>query len=124
MKTKEIPREQWDKYLKDFSRVHLGQQVRLWVDGATTAMAREATELPLVGVDVDRSASGSVGIDVIVGDSPAAHVSHHVRQPANVRIATDDADTDLSLQIDSEDGTYVFLALLQPAGKTTPAAIA
>ena len=124
MQTREIPQEDWPLFLKDFSRVHLGQRVKLWVAGRDTGLLREAVDLPLVGISADRSASQCQRIDMIVGDSPHAHVTHQVRQPCAVRIATDDAGVDMSLQIDSEDGSSAFLDLAQPQAEATPAAFA
>jgi hypothetical protein len=124
MYTEEIPRQLWVSYLKGFSRVHLGQQVRLWVAGPRSELRKEAVNLPLVGIDVDRSAAGCERIDVIVGDAPGAHVTHDVRIPSAVRVAVDDAGEDMSLQIDSEDGSSTFVNLVTPAAKATPAAFA
>jgi hypothetical protein len=124
MYTEEIPRPLWVSYLKGFSRVHLGQQVRMWVAGPRSELRKEAVDLPLVGIDVDRSPGGRERIDVIVGDSPHAHVTHDVRLPSAVRVAVDDARDDMTLQIDSEDGSSTFVNLLTPAAKTTPAAFA
>ena len=124
METLEIPNERWASYLNDFSRVHLGQHVRLWVGGPQSGLLREAVNLPLVGIDVDRSATGCERIDVIVGDAPEAHVRHAVRIPSNVRVLRDDAGMDVSLQIDADDGSSTFLNLVMPAAETTPPAFA
>lgn len=124
MKTTDIPRPRWQTFLDEFSRIHLGQRVRLWAAGPTHGLLREAVDLPLVGVCADRSAHGCDRIDVIVGDSPAAHVTRAVRCPCGVRVSTDDGGEDMALQIDSEDGSSTFLDLRQPAAKTTPAAFA
>jgi hypothetical protein len=124
MQTEEIPPAQWPTFLKDFSRVHLGHQVRLWVYAPVGGLRREAVDLPLVGIDTDRSTPGGERMDVIVGDSPRAHVAHRVRRPCALRVATRDGGMEMSLQIDSEDGSSTFLDLAQPPGAATPAAFA
>lgn len=80
--------------------------------------------MPLVGIDIDRSASGFERIDVIVGDLPGAHVMHQVRQPSRVRVGGAAGGEETSLQIDSEDGSSAFVTLVQPAAKSTPATLA
>jgi hypothetical protein len=101
MSDQEIPEQGWSLYLREFSRVHLGQRVRLLIAGPKTALLREAVDLPLVGIDVEHDVADGVNrcerIDVIVGDLRDAHVTHQVRMPLNVRVVVDDAGDDVSL---------------------------
>jgi hypothetical protein len=122
MQTQEIPREQWSSFLDDFSRNHLGQQVKLWVSSPKAGLLREAVNLPLVGIFADHPAGRGERIDVVIGDSPEAHVTHQVHGPSAVRVAVDDGGADMSIQIDADDHTSTFVDLAV-AGKEQTAAL-
>lgn len=124
MKTQEIPKSQWTKFFNEFSRTHLGQQTNLWVCSSDAGLAREAVGLPLIGVCCDKTSSGHQRIDIIIGDSTQANVTHQVQKPTSVRIATSSTGRESTLEIKSQDGTIAFVRLQLPAASTTPAAFA
>ena len=124
MQTQEIPRQQWGPFLNIFSRAHLGQQVKLWVSSPEAGLLREAVNLPLVGAFAEPPRGSNERINIIVGGSPIAHVTHQIQWPSAVRVAIDDAGNTMSVQIDADDRTSTFIDLAQPASKPAPAAIA
>jgi hypothetical protein len=113
MQTREIPKHEWVPFLNDFSRRNQGHPVAVEVFGPQVGAQREADSLPLVGVTVDLTDGGdNEQIEVIVGDSPSAHLMHAVQRPSQVRLALADEGADEALQIESEDGTTTLVRFL------------
>jgi hypothetical protein len=113
MRTQEVQKHEWVPFLDEFSRRHVGEPVTVEVLGPDLGAQREAESLPLVGVSVDLADGGdNEQIEVIAGDSPSAHVTHAVRRPSGVALATADSGADEALQIRSEDGTTTLLRLV------------
>jgi hypothetical protein len=114
MRTQELPKHEWVPFLDDFSRRHVGEPVTIEVLGPDLGVQRAAESLPLVGVSVDLTDGGdNEQIEVIAGDSPSAHVTHAIRRPSQVSLASADGGPDEALQIRSEDGTTTLLRLLR-----------
>jgi hypothetical protein len=123
MDSQMIPRAQWPKFFKNFSRVHLGQSSDLWIYSSDAGLRPEAKGLPLIGISIDRTQRAEERIDVIIGDSPEAHVTHQVFGPDFVRLGISDGQ-EASLEVGSADGTIAFIRLKSPAAANTPASFA
>ena len=112
MQTREIPSHEWVPFLDEFSRRHLGQPVTVEILGRDVGAEIEARDLPLIGVSVDLK-DNAEQIDVIVGDSPDAHVMHAVARPSHLRVATADNGAEQALQIESADGPTTLVRFLR-----------
>jgi len=123
MRTREISRDQWKPFLDELSRLHLGQKVRLEVLSDGVGVRTEARDLPLLGICTDRDGIGRDLIEVILGDSPAAHLTHPVVSPAWVHASEDEAGLS-ALQIVAADGSKTMIHFGRPVGKATPQAFA
>ncbi len=101
MQTLEIPRDQWQPFLDEFSRRHLREPVTIEVIAKGTGDTVEGSDLPLLGVTADKKDSLGELIEIIAGDSPDANVNRIVHQPSCVRVARDEAGSDQALEIES-----------------------
>ena len=101
MAAREIPSGQWKPFFDDLSREHLGQRVWVRATAQREGGARdEAKDLPLIGITTDQPGVGPERIEVIVGDSPDAHLTHAVLRPSKVCVEEDDRGVDF-VQIES-----------------------
>jgi hypothetical protein len=117
MKTREIPRTEWQEFLDEFSKQHEGWHCTIEVLGMEVGDQVVAEEWPLQGVSVDRTGTSSAGgeaISFIAGDSVSQHVTHTVPNPASLRVAQTDDGMDQGLQVESEDGPTTLLTFRSP----------
>ena len=109
MQTREIPIDQWQPFLDQFSQSHLGEKVTVKIIGRDIGDQTEMRDLPLVGITADTKASGGERIDVSAGDTLSPQITHAVIHPSHVRIAEDDEGHALAMQIESEDGPVTLV---------------
>lgn len=123
MQTREIPKEQWNSYLDDFNRVHLGRLVRMETrqPGAEGQLA--ADNLPLVGITPQEQLPESQcpqSLAVIVGgDSEEAHLRHHIEEPTRLWIAEREG-IEQAIQIEGRNGSITLLHLGEPLPQAGP----
>jgi hypothetical protein len=111
MLTKEIAREEWGKFLNEFSRRHRGARVTLEILGSEAGAAKEGERLPLVGVVWDpKNAAGPI-VEVSIGGDPHTHIAHVVPNPSAIRLAQVDGGVDKALQIESADAPTALVTL-------------
>lgn len=118
MQTREIPREEWQDYLSEFSKQHEGWQVTIEVVGMDVGDQIIAREWPLQGISCNRfhdaPDGSSEGISVTAGDTPERHISHMVTHPTSLRVAQTDDGRDQGVQIESEDGPMTLVTFRAP----------
>jgi hypothetical protein len=104
--TKEIPRDQWESFLEEFSRDYEGQLVSVQVYGDGTGSSHVvARNLPFGGAAAGRPRDGdSSMISVMVGTDPSDHVEHIVTEPCRVRLESNGTGQ-TALHIDAVDGS-------------------
>ena len=109
MKSRDLEREQWQRYFDGFSRTHRGRPVTVESMGTEVGLQTIARQLPLVGITADSSSGSDMVIEIIVGDSPDAHLTHVVHHPSQVRIAQahDGADDIVLIESADEPATLV-----------------
>jgi hypothetical protein len=110
---KEVPREEWAEYLDGFSRQHEGWLVTVEVLGAEVGAQVEAQELPLRGVTAELK-GGEDTVTIILGGEGAERVTHTVIRPAHVRVEQAASGADMTLQIESADGTVTLVRFRSP----------
>ena len=106
MTTRELTRDEWVAFFNAFSRHYRGRPITVQVagtgdEGRPKTLARRA---PLVGLTAERDRDTVTAIQVIVGDSPGAHLTHVIRDPTRVRVAQVSNGADELLLIDAEAG--------------------
>jgi hypothetical protein len=109
MTTRDVPQSEWATFLDHFSRQHVGQLARVESAGREFGVQANARNLPLLGVTAEVHGGGVPEIQVMVGDSPDAHVVHAISHPAAVRIGESNDGSSATLQIQSQDGVLTVL---------------
>jgi len=108
MQTRDIPREQWIKFLDDFSRSHEGWIVTLEVLGSDIGDQEEANNLPLVGISADVKAREN-RVEIIVGGRPDADVTRFIERPKHVWVKESTLPGDEAIEVEAEDGIKTIL---------------
>ena len=108
---REIPREEWTEFLDSFSRQHEGWLVTVEVLGEEIGAQMEAEGKPLEGITAKLKNGGEDSISIIVGRTPAEHITHNIQSPTHVRIQQAENGADIALQIESSDGETTLVRL-------------
>ena len=108
MGTREIAREQWNRYFDDFSKRHEGWIVTLEVIGADIGDQEEANGLPLVGISADLK-DREDRLEIITGGKTNEDVTRFVDTPKHVWVKESKTPGDEAVEIESEDGTRTLL---------------
>jgi uncharacterized protein DUF5335 len=107
MRTREIPRNEWNKFFDGFSRQHEGGMATLEIFGSEIGAQEEAHELPLEGVSIDLSREQTISISL--GKLSEDHVTHTIVAPERVWLEQTDEGADAALEIESRDDSKALL---------------
>lgn len=103
MQTREIPRDEWQGFLDDFSRQHEGESVTVEVLAGEMGDQIIVKEWPLKGITYDGESSIYPAISVIAGDErPARDLNHVIASPTKLLIAESDDGAPQGIKIESE----------------------
>lgn len=108
METREVLPAEWLAFCDRFSRAHHGKAVTVETIAEDVGVQPNVQRLPLVGVTAEGEA-GEQRLEIIVGDSPHAHLTHVIDQPMHVRVAEWNDGFSAALQIESADGRVTLL---------------
>ncbi|HEY3025615.1 MAG TPA: DUF5335 family protein [Pyrinomonadaceae bacterium] len=109
MKTKEIPKKEWPKFLDSFSRQHEGSLAALDVFGTEIGAQVEEKGLPFEGIVAEWDEVQGDRIAIMIGGKPYDHLTHSVTAPTKVSLEQTDEGADLALAIKSADGVTALL---------------
>jgi hypothetical protein len=113
---REIPREEWVRFLDGFSREHAGWMVDVRVLGARLGDQVESERLPLVGITADKG--GRARIDVIVGRPPDADLDHAIQDVQRLAVKPRDPGGHEAIEVVADDGTVTLVTFhAVPAGE-------
>jgi hypothetical protein len=115
MHSHEIPSSEWLPFLNDLSKRHQGEHVTVELIGRNIGDQTEARDQALLGMSID-SPTGSMKIDVIVGDSLSSNISHEIAHPVHVRLAQAEDGEDEALEIESDDGPCTLVRFMHDRG--------
>lgn len=101
MRTMEIPHDQWQPFLDQFSKQHQGECVTVEVLEGEGGMHAVASQSRLIGITDDPKNSEGEIIEVMAGDSPDDATNHEVRSPRAVRVACTDDGREMAVEIES-----------------------
>jgi hypothetical protein len=107
MHNRQVPRTEWYRFFRDFSRRHEDWLVTVRILSPGLGSQLEARNLPLEGIVADHAGHGPISIHV--GRSPQRHVEHHVTDPRQVWVELSADGAEEALDIESEDGTKTIL---------------
>jgi nucleotide-binding universal stress UspA family protein len=103
----------WPEFFDEVSLRHLGHPATLTVIEPGAADT-EARTLPLLGITVERTADGDIA--VMLGSPDAAHLTHVIRRPTEVRVEERHTHGVTRLLMLSDEGTETLLELTRPRG--------
>ena len=114
MKTKEIPKNEWPKFLENFSRKHEGWSVTLEIFGTELGAQVQERELALAGIVDEWDEIHGDRIAIMVGEKPDDHMTHSIGHPTQVSLEQTAGGADVALAIKSADGVTALLRFLSP----------
>ena len=109
MKTKEIPRNEWQKFFNIFSRQHEGWLVTLEILGPEIGAQVEERGLAFQGIVNEGDEVQGNEILMMFGAKPDDHITHSISNPATVSVEQTDEGADAALAIKSADGVTALL---------------
>lgn len=107
MPTREIPRAEWPRFFKRFTRVHSGWLCSLEVLSPALGAQIEARDLPLAGIDVE-SGAADAPVRVTLGDRTGARLSHAISGVQRIFLEQTEEGADEVLEIEN-DGVKTLL---------------
>lgn len=107
MRTRQVPRAEWEPFFNDFTRRHEGWLATVRVIDDRIGSQVEARDLPLEGIVVGPRNSGPLSI--LLGKRPDANVEHPVERPEQVWVEITDGGAEAALEIVSADGRRTIL---------------
>jgi hypothetical protein len=108
----EIPRDQWQTYLEEFSKRNSGRPVNLEVLSEELGDQEEAQMLPLEGITLEKKGSEAESVEIMLGGTGAADDRNLTHTVSQVRLIVPKVGTDgreEALEIGAEDGTKIIL---------------
>ena len=108
----EIPRDQWQTYLEEFSKRNSGRPVNLEVLSEELGDQEEAQMLPLEGIALETKGSEAASVEIMLGGTGAADDRNLTHTVSKVRLIVPKLGTDgreEALEIEAEDGTKIIL---------------
>lgn len=108
----EIPRDQWQTYLEEFSKRNSGRPVNLEVLSEELGDQEEAQMLPLEGITLETKGSEAASVEIMLGGTGAADDRNLTHTVSKVRLIVPKVGTDgreEALEIEAEDGTKIIL---------------
>lgn len=108
----EIPRDQWQTYLAEFSKRNSGRPVNLEVLSEELGDQEEAQMLPLEGITLETKGSQAASVEIMLGGTGAADDRNLTHTVSQVRLIVPKVGADgreEALEIEAEDGTKIIL---------------
>lgn len=105
--TREIPRNDWSRFLEGFTRRNLERPATVQVLGPRLGAQYEARRLALQGIFLERS---QTTITIVLGESPTL-MEHPIGLPAHVWVQTSDEGLEKAIEIEAADETRTIVEL-------------
>ena len=108
----EIPRDQWQTYLEEFSKRNSGRPVNLEVLSEELGDQEEAQMLPFEGITLETKGSQAASVEIMLGGTGAADDRNLTHTVSQVRLIVPKVGADgreEALEIEAEDGTKIIL---------------
>ena len=109
MPTREIPRDEWNKFLDMFSRQHEGWLATLEVFAAEIGAQEQARDLPLEGITASSPDDKSLSIAISLGKTAEDHVTHTITTPTRLWLEQTSEGANAALEIESADEVKTLL---------------
>ena len=112
--TRELGREEWPPYFDRLSRQYGGLPVSVELTSEYTGIRTMARHVPLVGITVEQDGKDEEVIQVVIGDSPDALMTHSVIGPEHVLVSQPVDGVDREIEIRCTNGSRLFLMFERP----------
>jgi Family of unknown function (DUF5335) len=109
-KTIEVPRDQWNLFLNQFTRENRGAHARLSVIGPEVNYQVETENEPFDGVYADTK-DRNCAAWITFGTTPADHFTHGVQNVAYIRALPASESRGAVLEVEAKDGVQTILEL-------------
>lgn len=107
MSNRQVPRAEWPRFFREFSRSHEDWLVTVRIMSPTFGSQVQSEGLPLEGIVSDAGGHGKISINL--GRSADRNVEHEVPDPRQVWVKVSAAGAEEALEIESEDGTKTIV---------------
>jgi hypothetical protein len=114
MKTKEVSKDQWQRFFSSFSQRHEGWLITLEIFGSEIGAQVQGLELPFTGIVDESDEAAGDQIVIMVGGKPDDHITHTISNPMQVSLEQTEGGADVALQIKSADGLTTLLRFHSP----------
>jgi len=118
-KTIEVPRDQWNLFLTEFTRANRGAHARLSVIGPEVNYQVETEDKPFDGVSADVKDRNCTAW-ITFGTTPAEHFAHGVQNVAYIRALPASESSGGVLEVEAKDGVQTLLELSRAAEYALP----
>ncbi|MBZ5581721.1 MAG: DUF5335 domain-containing protein [Acidobacteriia bacterium] len=119
--TQEIPRDQWARFLDEFTREHRGSHARLEIIGGEAGAQVETENRQLDGAAADyKDGECTVWITFTSGAQPGEHLARGIHGVKAVRCLPPAGQQGAVLEVESGDGTKTVLELSHSAAYALP----
>ena len=118
MQNRLVPRTEWYRFFREFSRRHEGTPATVRVLDPRLGSQVEARDLPLEGIVSPADARGSISI--LLGRSADPNLEHEVIDPRQVWVELSEEGGEEALAVISEDGTRTIVELSRTHQATAP----
>jgi hypothetical protein len=112
MATRQIPFEDWDSFFNDFSKRHEGRSIASELHGRGAVDDAAVNTLPFMGVTLEKKGSDAHSVRIMLGDSPASHLTHEVFAPKAVWVRSDRDEDGAMLEIQGGDDQTTVIRFL------------
>lgn len=123
MATREIPRDDWDRYLDTLSRLKADRPVRVRVEDAEIGDQTLADCLPMVGISLEKKGSDADAIELTLADPGGdRNVTHEITHPAKLFVKENAAGEPEVLDIEApgQVKTLIFFDAWNELPRPTP----
>ena len=102
-----IPKNEWSRFLKNFSMQHEGWLVTLQIVQPSANPQIEAHEVAFSGITIEPSAGHQRELSILL-NSPGG-LTHRIPRPKAIELRETDSGAHESLAVRSEDGTATVI---------------
>lgn len=117
----EVPRDQWNLFLTEFTRKNRGAHARLDVLGPEVNYQVETEDKPFDGIAADIKDRESAAW-ITFGSTPDDHLTHGVHGVTIIRALAPGETTGAVLELEATDGSRTILELSRPEEYALPPA--
>jgi len=111
MPTQQIPQDQWEPFLADFSAFNQTRAVNVEVESPEVGSQTMIDNRPLLAVEPDVEDEFQRSITVVAGDTAGdtpSSVTHLAFNPKSIWLKEDDSGRAEALDIETEDGRTII----------------